>query len=542
MLTLATASWYHHRCAAGDGARGPRSRKSGLCAKGWNPVMKVPLVDLQAQHAELAPRLEQAVLDVLRSGRYVLGPVVERFERQFAAWCGRRFCVGVNSGTSALHLALRALGIGPGDEVITVSMSFVATAWAISYTGARPVLVDIDPVRRTLDPAALLEAITPRTRAIVPVHLYGQGADMEAICQIAQAYRLPVIEDAAQAHGAEIQGRRAGRWGHLACFSFYPGKNLGACGEAGAVVTDHPQLARRLRQLRDHAQASRHDHRTLGYNYRMDALQAAVLEVKLQRLEQWNRRRSRWARLYDRLLRPFAQVQRPAWFPESPSAWHLYVVQVPHRDLVYRYLRGRGIEAGLHYPRPIHLQRAYAHLGLGPGSLPMTERLAATCLSLPLHPYLNEEQVQYVCRELKTALDLLQRGGPEALEPHLPEERPAAPEPSPEEQPEQPFPFQAEYDDEEELWLDRHLGTEEFPPAAASSRWAGLAAHAAGESQAEAETGFRLWESSRPQAEPQQAAWLRRRFAATEADPAEPLSPVEPARAERSAEPDSPTP
>ncbi len=472
--------------------------------------MKVPLVDLQAQYAELASELDQAALRVLRSGRYVLGPAVERFERQFAAWCRRRFCVGVNSGTSALHLALRALGVGPGDEVITVSMSFVATAWAISYTGARTVLVDIDPLRRTLDPAALLQAITPRTRAIVVVHLYGQGADMQAICQIAQAYRLAVVEDAAQAHGATIQGLPAGGWGHLACFSFYPGKNLGACGEAGAVLTDNPLLARRVRQLRDHAQVRRHDHRTLGYNYRMDALQAALLEVKLTRLDAWNRRRTAWARRYHQLLQDEPQVQLPAWFDDSPSAWHLYVVQVPQRDLIYAYLRSRGIEVGLHYPRPIHLQRAYAHLGLGPGTLPMTERLAQTCLSLPLHPHLQEEQVQYVCRELKTALRLLRQQGTEALARRVPRAKHPVPEPAANQVPEPLVPFDAAFEREEDAWLDRPVGHEEAWTREPWPAWATQAAHAAGESQGGAEAGFLLWGSSARQAPSQQALALRR--------------------------------
>ncbi len=490
--------------------------------------MKVPLVDLQAQYDELAPELDQAALRVLRSGRYVLGPAVEQFERQFASWCGRRFCVGVNSGTSALHLALRALGVGPGDEVITVSMSFVATAWAISYTGARPVLVDIDPVRRTLDPAALLQAITPRTRAIVAVHLYGQGADMQAICQIARAYRLAVVEDAAQAHGATIQGVPAGGWGHLACYSFYPGKNLGACGEAGAVVTDNPLLARRVRQLRDHAQARRHDHRTLGYNYRMDAMQAALLEVKLARLDHWNRRRTAWARRYHELLCDLPQVQLPAWIDDSPSAWHLYVVQVPQRDLVYAYLRSRGIEAGLHYPRPIHLQRAYAHLGLGPGTLPMTERLAETCLSLPLHPHLREEQVQYVCQELKTALRLLQEQGVQALARRVSGKQQPASEPPAADAPEPLVPFDAAFDREEDLWLDRHVGHEDAWSQEPWPAWVAEAAGAAGEPQGEHENGFQLWTTRPRPLQAQQALALRRRFRSASWPPSQDGEPGEP--------------
>ncbi len=450
--------------------------------------MQVPLVDLKAQYEELRPELEEALLRVLRSGQYVLGPEVEAFEGEFARFCGVRFCVACNSGTSALHLALRALGIGPGDEVITVSMSFVATAWAISYTGARPVFVDIHPRCRTLNPQKLLEAITPRTRAIVVVHLYGQGADMEAIYQVAQAYRLPVVEDAAQAHGATIQGRPVGSWGHLACFSFYPSKNLGACGEGGAVTTSEPQLAQRLRMLRDHAQLIRGQHETLGYNYRMNAMQGAVLRVKLKQLLRWNAQRARWAKFYHKQLQNLPGIRLPAWIPDRPSVWHLYVVEVPHRDLVLEYLRLRGIGAGVHYPQPIHLQRAYRHLGYAPGSLPATEHLAQTALSLPLFPHLTRWQAQQVCRELGAALWTLHHQGAEGLAQRIAELGGSVPDQSASPEFLPPAADDLPWETDPQRWLDRATEADSLVP------WA---AHAALEGESEP-----CWQSCLPSGDP----------------------------------------
>jgi dTDP-4-amino-4,6-dideoxygalactose transaminase len=329
----------------------------------------VPFVDLPAQYASLREEILIGFDAICSTGRFVLGPAVESFERDFASFCEVRHCVGVNSGTSALHLALQVLGLGPGDEVITVPMTFVATVWAISYVGAAPVLVDIEPKTRTLDPERLRQAITPRTRAIVPVHLYGQPADMEPILEIANEFGIPVIEDACQAHGAHYQGRRAGGLGRIGCFSFYPGKNLGAYGEAGALVTNDPSLADQARMLRDHAQRERYRHETVGYNYRMDALQAVVLNARLPRLDTWNAQRQRHALCYYERLQDVPGLALPAVDPNRDSVHHLFVIELDDRDRVAGFLRARGIQTGLHYPVPVHLQPAYRSLGLGPGAL-----------------------------------------------------------------------------------------------------------------------------------------------------------------------------
>ncbi len=363
----------------------------------------VPFVDLPAQYASLREEILAGFDAICSTGRFVLGPAVETFERDFAAFCEVRHCVGVNSGTSALHLALQVLGLGPGDEVITVPMTFVATVWAISYVGATPVFVDIEPKTRTLDPERLRQAITPRTQAIVPVHLYGQPADMEPILEIANEFGIPVIEDACQAHGAHYQGRRVGGWGHIGCFSFYPGKNLGAYGEAGAVVTDDPALADQARMLRDHAQRERYHHETVGYNYRMDALQAVVLNAKLPHLDAWNAQRQRHALHYYERLQDVPRLTLPVVGPNRDSVHHLFVVELDDRDRVADLLRARGIQTGLHYPVPVHLQPAYRSLGLFPGSFPVAERLARRCLSLPMFPEMTEEQIDVVCEGLLAA-------------------------------------------------------------------------------------------------------------------------------------------
>ncbi|MCX8158025.1 MAG: DegT/DnrJ/EryC1/StrS family aminotransferase [Verrucomicrobiae bacterium] len=363
----------------------------------------VPFLDLQAQHRQIRDEVFAAWEDICQSCRFAQGPPTQVFEREFAAYCGTQHCVSCNSGTSALHLALRVLDIGPGDEVITVPMTFIATVWAISYVGARPVFVDIEPGRRTLDPARLEAAITPRTRAILPVHLYGMPADMAPIQEIAARHQVPVIEDAAQAHGARYRGRRAGQWSRIACFSFYPGKNLGAYGEGGALVTDDEALAARARRLREHGQSRRYYHEELGYNYRMDSLQAAVLSAKLKRLEAWNAARQALARRYDALLAGLP-VTRPAFFADTESVWHLYVIECERRDEVRERLAAAGVETGLHYPVPVHLQQAYAHLGHQPGDFPHSEALAQRCLSLPMFAEMTEAQQQRVVEALAAAL------------------------------------------------------------------------------------------------------------------------------------------
>jgi dTDP-4-amino-4,6-dideoxygalactose transaminase len=363
---------------------------------------KVPYLDLKAQYHSIRDELKVAWEEICESSRFAQGPAAQQFEREFAAYCGVSQGVSLNSGTSALHLALRCLDVGPGDEVITVSMTFIATVWAISYVGARPVFVDIDPARRTLDPAKLEAAITPRTKTIIPVHLFGMPADLNPILTIAAKHGIPVIEDAAQAHGARYHGKRVGQFGLAACFSFYPGKNLGAYGEGGALVTNDTKLAARARSLREHGQSQRYYHDELGYNYRMDSLQGAVLSIKLRSLDAGNRARAAHAKRYSELLAGSACVT-PASFPDSECVWHCYVVEAPNREQVRAQLAGMGIDTAVHYPVPVHLQKAYASLGHKPGDLPMTEALCHRCLSLPMYPELTDEQLTAVASALRTA-------------------------------------------------------------------------------------------------------------------------------------------
>ncbi len=359
----------------------------------------IPLVDLKAQNRSLAPELEAAFKRVLHSGQFVLGEEVTAFEMSFAAYCGTRYAVAVNSGTSAIHLALLAAGIEPGDEVITTPMTFVATVAAVLYAGARPVLVDIEPTSRTLDPAAIEGVIGPRTKAIMPVHLHGGMADMRAISEIADANGLRVIEDAAQAHGAEQSGRRAGSIGDLGCFSFYPGKNLGACGEGGAVVTDDPGLAEVLRTLRDWGQRGKYNHVLKGFNYRMETLQAALLAVKLPHLEGWTEARRRHAGRYTELLTD-AGIRLPSQAPDTRHVYHAYAVELADRDATQERLARSGIATGIHYPVPVHLQPAYADLGYRRGDFPVAERFARSTLSLPLYPELRPDQIEFVAGQL----------------------------------------------------------------------------------------------------------------------------------------------
>jgi dTDP-4-amino-4,6-dideoxygalactose transaminase len=357
-------------------------------------------LDLKAQYEEIKPRVDAAVARVIESAQFVLGPEVAAFEERFAAYCGVRHCVALNSGTSALHLALLAAGVGPGDEVITVSMTFVATTAAILYCGAKPVFVDVDPDTWTMDPNLLHAAITPRTKAILPVHLHGLMADMDPIIEVADRAGLIVIEDAAQAHGSEYRGRRAGSIGDIGCFSFYPGKNLGAYGEAGAAVTNSSDLARQLALLRDWGQESKYNHVLPGYNFRMDGIQGAVLNVKMAYIESWTEARQTVASHYDRLLAR-AQFKRPAPPPHCRHVYHVYAVEVEHRDQVQKALSAAGIGTGIHYPVPVHLQKAYGELGYGRGDFPVTEAIANRFLSLPIYAELQPEQVANVVLELE---------------------------------------------------------------------------------------------------------------------------------------------
>jgi len=364
----------------------------------------IPFLDLQAQYLSIKPDIEKAVLGVLDSGQFVLGEAVESFERSFADYCGTRHCVALNTGTSALHLALLASGIGPGDEVITVPMTFAATVGAIFYVGAKPVLVDIDPLTWTMDPDGIEAAITPWTRAIMPVHLHGQMADMAPIREIASRHGLIVIEDAAQAHGAEYQGRRAGAVGNVGCFSFYPGKNLGACGEGGALTTDDDDVARTARMLRDWGQSSKYHHALKGYNYRMDGIQGAVLSVKMRHIEAWTRARQELAAEYTRMLEGTG-IQTPSVPAGQTHVFHVYAVLVQGRDEIRTRMESAGIATNIHYPVPVHLQPAYAELSSGPGSFPVAEAVARNTLSLPLYPELGFDQVATVAKTLAELLE-----------------------------------------------------------------------------------------------------------------------------------------
>ena len=355
----------------------------------------IPFLDLQAQYAHIGPQIEAAATKVLRSGHYVLGEEVAALEEEFAAYCGTTHAIAVNTGTSALHLALLAAGVERGDEVITTPFTFIASAAAIRYIGARPVFVDIDPKTFNIDPAKIERAITPRTRAILPVHLYGQMAAMDDILTIATRHGLAVIEDACQAHGALYGGQRAGSLGVSGCFSFYPGKNLGACGEGGIVVTSDAEHARKIRMLRDWGQERRYHHVVEGYNYRMDALQGAILRVKLRHLEAWTEARRAHARLYTKVLEG-SGIETPLEAPGNRHVWHIFAIRTRDRDALRSQLLREGVETGLHYPIPVHLQPAYADLGYQRGDFPHAEAAADTVLSLPIYPELSERNVEII--------------------------------------------------------------------------------------------------------------------------------------------------
>lgn len=357
--------------------------------------MNVSFVDLKAQYQTIAEEVTQGIGRVLENTAFILGEDVKLFEHEFADYCGARFGVGMDNGTSALELALRAYGIGEGDEVITVANTFIATASAIAFTGARPILVDIDPHTYNIDVGAIEQAITGRTKALIPVHLYGQPADMDPIMELARARDLIVIEDACQAHGALYKGRRVGSIGDVACFSFYPAKNLGACGDGGMLVTNHEDIANKVRMLRNYGQKEKYHHLFIAYNRRLDTLQAAILRVKLKRLDEWNEARRENAQLYNELL-PSAEVIRPVEASYAKHVYHLYVVRVQDRDELQEYLKSRGVSTGIHYPIPIHLQEAYRYLGYQQGDFPITEEYAKEILSLPMYPELAAEQIRYV--------------------------------------------------------------------------------------------------------------------------------------------------
>jgi len=361
----------------------------------------IPLIDLAAQYRELQDEIHAAVARVFETSQFVLGKEVAAFEEEFAAYCGAAHGIGVNSGASSLHLALQAAGIGPGDEVITVPFTFYATVAAIHYVGATPVFADIDPRTFNIDTSQIESKITPRSRAILLVHLYGQAADMDPILDIARRHNLLVIEDAAQAHGAEYKGRRAGGIGDLGCFSFYPSKNLAAAGEGGMVVTNNPEYARLARSLRNWGEKDKYLPVLRGYNYRMPGLQAAILRVKLQRLEAWTEARRALAAQYDRLLDGLPLI-RPYALPDSRHVYCLYTIRSARRDPLRSRLEEAGIQTAVHYPHPIHLMPAYADPRYKEGDFPVAEECARSVLSLPLYPHLQTEQVHRVCEVIRT--------------------------------------------------------------------------------------------------------------------------------------------
>jgi dTDP-4-amino-4,6-dideoxygalactose transaminase len=357
--------------------------------------MHVPFVDLKQQYLSIKDEVLPAVEKVFESTQFVLGKEVAAFEEEFAAYCGVHHAIGVNNGTSALHLALLAAGVGPGDEVITVPFTFVASVAAIVYTGATPVFVDIDPVTYTMDPAQIEAAMTSRTKAILPVHLYGHPADMDPILEVGRQYGLAVIEDSAQAHGAEYKGRRCGSMGDLGCFSFYPGKNLGAYGEGGLVTTNNPEFARKIRMLRDWGAEKKYQHVLKGFNYRMEGVQGAILRIKLRHLEAWTEARRAHAATYSDILSETG-LQVPTETSGNRHVYHVYGVLTPQRQEFMESLNAQGVQTGIHYPIPVHLLPAYSDLNYSAGEFPVSERVAAQEVSLPMFPELSPAQIETV--------------------------------------------------------------------------------------------------------------------------------------------------
>jgi len=378
--------------------------------------MNIPFLDLKTQYQAIKDEVLPMLTDAMSNAAFVGGPQVAGFEEEFAAFCDAKYCAGVASGTDALRFALMAAGVGPGDEVITVPNTFIATTEAISQVGAKPVFVDIDPDTYNMDPNKLEDYLkerlaphashlTPKPKAIIPVHLYGQPADMDAILDIASRFDLIVIEDACQAHGAIYKGRKAGSMGLAGCFSFYPGKNLGAYGEGGAVVSQDEDIINKIKMIRDHGQAKKYYHEFEGYNGRLDAIQAGILRIKLRRLEQWNNARRNNASYYNELLSQIPGIKTPQEANYARSVYHLYVILVENRDKLQAFLGEKGIGTGLHYPVPLHLQEAYKHLGYKEGSFPVAEEAAKELLSLPMFPELTREQIEYVATSIREFME-----------------------------------------------------------------------------------------------------------------------------------------
>lgn len=372
--------------------------------------MRVPFVDLGIQCNSMRQELSSKFEKILDTAAFVMGKELEKFEEQFADFCGVNYAIGVANGTDALVLALRAVGIRRGDMVITVPNTFIATIEAIVHAGAEPIFVDVDPITYSIDPTGIVHVLEnsdgkrlKRIKAIIPVHLYGQPADMDPILKIAKKYNLHVVEDAAQAHGAQYRGQRVGSFGHIGCFSFYPAKNLGAFGDAGAAVTNDDEIATTVRKLRDHGGIKKYQHDLVGYNSRLDSLQAAVLSTKLRYLDEWNERRRKNARIYDELLSEMPHVVTPGVLEKVNHVYHLYVVRLDHsnRDGLRGYLESRGIGSGIHYPKPVHLTKAFRYLGYKEGDFPVAEQYTRKIISLPMYPQLNREQIEYVVQEIK---------------------------------------------------------------------------------------------------------------------------------------------
>ena len=362
--------------------------------------MVVPFLDLKTQYESIKDEINKAIQKVLDSCTFAGGPFVEEFEKSYAEFCGSKYCIGVGSGTEALWATFLALGIGIGDEVITAPNTFIATVEAISFCGAKPVFVDIDEKYYTMDPSLIEGAITPRTKAIIPVHIFGQMADMDSVMEIAKKHNLFVIEDACQSHGAEYKGRHAGTIGEAGCFSFYPGKNLGAFGEAGAVVTNNENLNKRIRMFRDHGQSNKYYHDIIGWNARMDGIQGAILSVKLKHLETWNENRRKNAKVYDNLLENIKGITISDEAKFCKHVYHVYAIRVHDRNEFISYLKDSNIGCGIHYPEPVHVQKAYNSLGFKKGNFPVSEKCAQDFVSLPMYAELTEEQITFIVEKI----------------------------------------------------------------------------------------------------------------------------------------------
>lgn len=366
-------------------------------------LMEIPLVDLKRQYDTIKDEINAAIQQVISSSSFILGENVMEFEKKFARFCSTKYCVGVSSGTDSLYLALRALDVGHGDEVITACNTFIATALAISKCGAKPVLIDCCKTDYNIDPAKIEEAITDKTKAIIPVHMYGQPADMSSILKISNKYGIEVVEDASQAHGAKYKKRKAGGIANIGCFSFYPSKNLGAYGDAGAITTNNYGIYEKIKLLRDYGQEKKYSHIIKGTNSRLDSLQAAILNVKLKHLDKWNAQRRRNAKLYERFLEAAAWITIPIERDDVEHVYCLYVIMTKLRDKLLTELKSKNIAAGIHYPIPIHLQQAYTDLGYKNGSFPVAEKCADQILSLPMFPELTEKEIRYVAEAIKNA-------------------------------------------------------------------------------------------------------------------------------------------